>query len=305
MAANVGEVPQLKLRKWLSQWSADKKQVIVCAGVYDMITARIALAHGFKCLCLPNAATTVARTGVIGSESYSQDSAFELAQNIREMDEELPLIGELDKSLDIESVKAAVTESHNAGLAAIQIEDRVLTRCCKTDPKKNGASGEAFVESIRAAKAERVHIGSDTVVIAKTNVVVYCPCDGCYSRAIKRLQMAVDAGADVVFMAGSSFSLPDLEKMTHRIFKGVPVMVSPYKTTTRQSQNAGAKIISYPELFTNALYQGASAHMRNFRASGEISALTTVRCPEKAEEMGGLRDLLEIGEENAGDVRRR
>lgn len=286
----------LKLREWLSDGLGDKKQVVVCAGVYDMLTARIALAQGFKCLHLSNAATAMARSGVIGSEGLSQEFALELAKKIREIDQELPLIGELDRSLEVESVNAAVKRSHETGLAAIQLEDRLSDRCCKIDPQKNKASADTFLDSIQAAKEERLLIGSDMVIIAKSNVVVYCGCDGCFARAISRLQKAVDAGADVVLLAGSYISLSDMERVAQRAFKGIPVMVSPYNKTTEEAKSTGVKIISYPELFTRALYQGVLTTVRTSHVTGKVEIAKTVRCPDKTEDIGGLRDLLDAGD---------
>jgi hypothetical protein len=75
-------------------------------------------------------------------------------------------------------------------------------------------------------------------------------------------------------------------------------MRSVYGRMTEQMRGIGVKIISYPELFTNALFSGVSPAVRGFRVKGEIGAWTKVPKPEDGEDMGGLRDLAVRGRKN-------
>ncbi len=288
---------QVKLREWL----ADTEKTIICPGVYDGLTARVALAQGFGCLHLSNAATKIARTGLTDSALPPLDFVLQLAQTIRQIDKVVPLIVEVDSSLGIEAVKAAVTRSHQADVSAVLLDDRLPCQCSKKDQAKNGAIGKVYLDRIQAAADQRMCIGSDIVIIARTNILVSCGCSKCFSDAHARLQQAADVGADVVFMAGG----PDpreLEKITRHTFRNTPMMNAPYRSTTGQKMGRGVKIICYPDLFTHALYRGASNIVRGFHGTGEIGSMSTLPKPDDAGDMGGLRDLLTGAEPLGIDV---
>lgn len=68
-------------------------------------------------------------------------------------------------------------------------------------------------------------------------------------------------------------------------------MKAPYYSTTKNMQNLGVKILSYPELFTNTLLEGVSPAVQGFRTTGEIGPWKKVPNPGNAEDMGRLRGL--------------
>lgn len=81
------ELGQTKLRRWLT----DPEKTIVCPGVYDGLTAQIALSQGSECLFLCNAATTVARSALT-DPALSLESVLQLAYIIRKIDKVVPLM---------------------------------------------------------------------------------------------------------------------------------------------------------------------------------------------------------------------
>jgi 2-methylisocitrate lyase-like PEP mutase family enzyme len=268
---------QVKLREWL----ADENKAIVCPGVYDGLTARIALAQGFDCLYLSNAATTLARTALTDPALPSLEFVLQLAHTVRQIDKVVPLIAEVDNSLGVEAVRTAVTRSHHAEISALLLDYQLPRQCDKKDQAKDAAIENAFLGRIQATADERFRNGSDIVIIARTNMLVSCGCIKCYNNAIIRLQQAVDEGADVVFMAGG-LDLRALEKMARHTFKTVPIMAAPHKSTTGRNVSLGAKIICYPDLFTHAFYQGVSDIVRGFSAKGEVGSVSTVPKPDDA-----------------------
>lgn len=288
---------QTKLRDWL----ADEKKAIVFPSVYDGLTARIALAQRFECLQQSKAAIGLARTGVVGSVESSQDLVPDLARIIRRIDENVPLIGEVDKSLNAEAVKAAVARFHHAEFAAVQFDDDPCDRCSQKNLALTRACEDTFLHRIQAAAKERSRYGSDIVIIARTNVLLSCRCKKCISRSMILLRDAVEAGANVVSLP-SSFNFSEIEMMTRETFEGVAVMLAPYGISTKETQSLGAKMIPYPELFTAALFQGVSPLLRAFQAKGDIVNANVVPDPERPEMMGGLFGLtLDEGESNRDD----
>jgi 2-methylisocitrate lyase-like PEP mutase family enzyme len=145
---------------------------------------------------------------------------LELARATRRQDRNLPLIVEMDKSLHVEAVKAALTRSHHAERAAIQLDDGFSVRSIENFGRIREIEG-AFLDCIRAAVDSLFRIGSDIVIVARTNLLASCDCskghcNKCYSRAIKLLQNAAEIGADVVSFAGS-FGRSDVESVTREV----------------------------------------------------------------------------------------
>lgn len=82
-------------------------------------------------------------------------------------------------------------------------------------------------------------------------------------------------------------------------------MYKPQVLTVKQMQSVGVKIILYPELFTNALSEGAVRKLRHFKAKGEVLDARLVPNPHVPEDLGGLRALLGRDGGNAVDIPRR
>jgi 2-methylisocitrate lyase-like PEP mutase family enzyme len=277
---------QVKLRKMLQG-----NRAIVCPGVYDGLTGRIALAQGFECLHLSAAATRMARSGVLDPEEISDDSVVELAETLQQIDKDVPLFAEVDNSLDTEAVKEVLAQFHDTGIAALQLEDESAPPCAGENFAQTRAAANALIDRLQAAVDERSRLGSDIVIIAKTKMAWSCTCRKCFASAERLLQDAVEVGADVVFPAGLIKST-EVENMARKTFKGVATMRAPQTATTKDMQKSGIKIISYPELFTIGLLEGISSDMRDFRLTGGLGAMSKTPKPFEPKDMGGLRGLL-------------
>lgn len=85
-----------------------------------------------------------------------------------------------------------------SGVAALHIEDQVQTKRCGHLQGKELVDLPTFLSRIRAAAAARERLGSDIVLIARTDALAELGFD----EAVGRLKAAVEAGADVVFLEG-------------------------------------------------------------------------------------------------------
>jgi Phosphoenolpyruvate phosphomutase len=183
---------------------------------------KVALAHGLEYLHLPNATISAARTALFDSvpADASQEFVLELAHATRRQDRNVPLLVEMDKSLHVEAVEAALTRFHHAEIAAVQLDEGFLVRSTENFARIREIE-DAFVDRIRAAVDSLFRIGSDIVIVARTNLLASCDCSKghchkCYSRAIKPLQNAAKTGADVVSFAGS-LGRSDTESVTREV----------------------------------------------------------------------------------------
>lgn len=274
---------QTKLREWL----ADTKKAIVCPGVYDGLTARVALTKGFKCLHLRSAAVSLARSGLPDSGESSLEFVMDLAQTVQKIDRDVPLIGEADESLDVEAVKVLLARYHQAGIAAMQLDDRISGQCSKKNRKGNAIDEDTFLDRLQAAADERLRISSNIVIIARTNILLSCTCYDCWGQGLTRLERAIRKGADVVFMAGRIL-LQDVECLARKCFKDVPLMSTPQQAATSKVKSLGVKIVSCPELFTGAIYDGATYLVQGF---GEVRPVPEKTHLDDTTKLGGLRGL--------------
>ncbi|KAK7217345.1 hypothetical protein V2G26_005348 [Clonostachys chloroleuca] len=95
-------------------------------------------------------------------------------------------------------VSRTVEQYTRSGMAGLHIEDQVQTKRCGHLGGKEVVSRDVYFSRIRAAVNARKRIGSDIVIIARTDAL---QTHG-YDESIERLKGAYEAGADVAFFEG-------------------------------------------------------------------------------------------------------
>jgi 2-methylisocitrate lyase-like PEP mutase family enzyme len=174
-------------------------EILVCPGVYDGISGRIALNKGFKCLYMTGAGTVASRLGMpdIGIAGLTDMHAN--ASLIANLDPQVPLIADADTGYGNAVMCArTLTMYSRAGVAGLHIEDQVHAKRCGHLGGKELVSEEEFVMRIRAMAIARKQINSDIVIIARSDALQSFGVDA----AIRRCKSAVSAGADVAFIEG-------------------------------------------------------------------------------------------------------
>jgi methylisocitrate lyase len=110
-----------------------------------------------------------------------------------------PVIADADTGCGGPIMVARTTEQYSrSGVAAFHIEDQVQTKRCGHLGGKILEDKDTYVTRIRAAVQARQRIGSDIVIIARTDSI---QTHG-YEESVARLRAARDAGADVGFLEG-------------------------------------------------------------------------------------------------------
>lgn len=113
----------------------------------------------------------------------------------------MPLIADADTGYGSPlNVSRTVAQYINAGAAGFHLEDQVVNKKCGHLAGKECVSLEEYVSRIRAAVLTREKIGSDIVIIARTDALQQIGLDD----AIQRLKAAVAAGADVAFLEAAT-----------------------------------------------------------------------------------------------------
>lgn len=113
----------------------------------------------------------------------------------------IPLIADADTGYGGPIMVARTTEQYaRSGVAAFHIEDHVQTKRCGHLSGKQLVDTATYTSRIRAAVQARERIGSDIVIIARTDSLQQHG----YEESLARLRAARDAGADVGFLEGIS-----------------------------------------------------------------------------------------------------
>jgi 2-methylisocitrate lyase-like PEP mutase family enzyme len=94
----------------------------------------------------------------------------EHAEILANLDPTTPLIADADTGYGGPNMVArTVQQYHRSGVAALHIEDQIQTKRCGHLGGKQVVPVDIFVSRIRAAVAARKQLGSDLVVIARTD----------------------------------------------------------------------------------------------------------------------------------------
>jgi 2-methylisocitrate lyase-like PEP mutase family enzyme len=123
------------------------------------------------------------------------------AEMIANLSPSTPLIADADTGYGGPIMVARTTEQYaRAGVAAFHIEDQVQTKRCGHLGGKQLVDLPTYTTRIRAAVQARQRLGSDIVVIARTDALQSFG----YDESLDRLKAARDAGADMGFLEGIS-----------------------------------------------------------------------------------------------------
>ncbi|KAK6065660.1 hypothetical protein SCUP515_11102 [Seiridium cupressi] len=299
--------------------------ITVCPGVYDGFTARIALREKFECLYMTGAGTSVSRLGMPDLGILTMNDMVSNASMIASLDRKVPLIADADtgfggplmvasclfrSGLQPMFVTARTVKSYiSAGVAGLHLEDQVLSKRCGHLMGKEIVDEETFLGRIRAAviargemKAGIGEAAGDIVIIARTDALQLLGFD----VAVRRLQMAIDLGADVAFLEGPT-SVEQcrlaVEKLapTPVLLNMVPGGVTP-NFTAAEAKEAGFKLIIYPGLMLSAVYEACAS------VSAELKSTGTVRRSEGQGNMSpkavftvcGLNECMELDKKAGG-----
>ena len=175
-------------------------RIILCPGVYDGLSARIALHVGFDGMYMTGAGTTASKLGMadlgIATLSEMRENAAMIANLAPEGP---PLIADMDTGYGGPVVNARALQQYaNAGVAGFHIEDQILQKRCGHLQGKEVVDMESYITRIKACVVARQHIHSDIVIIARTDALQSKGYDEC----IARLRRARDEGADMGILEG-------------------------------------------------------------------------------------------------------
>jgi 2-methylisocitrate lyase-like PEP mutase family enzyme len=275
---------------------ADPDKIIVAPGVYDGISARLALDAGFDALYMTGAGTSMSRIGMADLGLATMTEMKDTATIIANLDPSIPLIADADTGYGgTLNVGRTVSSYITAGVAAFHLEDQVVSKKCGHLSGKEVVSQEEYISRIRAAVEMRTRMNSDIVIIARTDALQPLGMEA----ALSRLRAAVDAGADVAFLEAIS-QREEVETVTN-VFRGrAPVMYGmvqgskAYHMTAAEAKTMGIKIMIYAGACLMPTFKYVSQALKVLKKAGDYGRNGADLSPHQLFDVCGMQELLEF-----------
>ncbi|KAL4890048.1 Pyruvate/Phosphoenolpyruvate kinase-like domain-containing protein [Aspergillus ambiguus] len=285
-----------KLRRSLE----DPQSFIAAPGVYDGLSARIALSVGFDALYMTGAGTAASVHGQADLGICTLNDMRANAEMLANLSPSVPVIADADTGYGGPIMVARTTEQYaRSGVAGFHIEDQVQTKRCGHLGGKILVDRDTYVTRIRAAVQARRRIGSDIVVIARTDALQQHGYDECLAR----LRAARDAGADVGFLEG----ITSREQARQAVVDLAPWplllnMVEHGATpsiTAAEAREMGFRIVIYPFAAVGPAVKAIQEGMEKLKRDG-IPGLEKDMTPQMLFRVCGLDESVKLDEEAGG-----
>ncbi|KAI1295806.1 methylisocitrate lyase [Xylaria venustula] len=272
-------------------------KTLVCPGVYDGFSARMALAAGFECLYMTGAGVSMSRIGMADLGLATQTEMVDTAGMIANIDPNTPLIADADTGYGTAANVARTVERYiTVGVAGFHLEDQVVTKKCGHLKGKECVSLSEYLTRIKAAVEVRKRRGSDIVIIARTDTLATHGLD----EALRRLKAAVKVGADVVFLEAVS-TKEELEAYRdafhgtgvatlHNMVQGSP---RAYKLTPKEAEQYGIGIMIYPALCLLPAYASITSALRALK-EGKVEESYEGFPPAQVFQVCGMDEIQEL-----------
>ncbi|TGJ79977.1 hypothetical protein E0Z10_g8785 [Xylaria hypoxylon] len=273
---------------------------LICPGVYDGFSARMALAAGFKCLYMTGAGVSMSRIGMADLGLATQTEMVDAAGMIANIDPKTPLIADADTGYGTAINVARTVERYiTVGVAGFHLEDQVVTKRCGHLNGKECVSLGEYLSRIKAAVEVRKRRRSDIVIIARTDSLATQGFD----EALHRLKAAIKVGADVVFL--EAIKTKDQLEAYCDAFRGTGVatlynMVQGstvgYKITPKQAEQYGLGIVIYPGLCLVPAYLSITNALRALK-EGTVEESSERVAPQEIFQVCGMNKIQELDRE--------
>ncbi|KAL3420035.1 hypothetical protein PVAG01_08534 [Phlyctema vagabunda] len=285
-----------KLRNFIE----NSNETLLCPGVYDGFSTRIALSVGFDALYMTGAGTTASRLGHADLGIATQADMRAHAEMIANIDPRTPVIADADTGYGGPIMVARTVEQYaRAGVAGLHIEDQVQTKRCGHLGGKDVVDLDVFASRIRAAVEARKRIGSDIVIIARTDSLQ----GKGYDEAIRRLRFVRDLGADVGFLEG--MTSVDMFRSAVKDLAPWPLLLNMVEggitptVSVAEAQEIGLRIIIHPLASITAAYQPIKDQFEKLKTTGRMDHDPKLT-PQFIFNVCGLKESMAVDAEAGG-----
>jgi 2-methylisocitrate lyase-like PEP mutase family enzyme len=289
--------------KRLRELLSDRSKIILCPGVFDGLTARIALAQKFDALYMTGAGTSISKLGWADLGMATLNDMVDNASMIASLDPSVPLIADADTGYGGPvMVTRTVIQYARAGVAALHIEDQVQEKRCGHLLDKQIVDREIYYSRLRAAVAARNELGSDMLIIARSDARQTQGLD----EAVERLQEAVKIGVDIIFC--EAMQSKEEAKKVCEIFGDTPCLLnmvsggSTPEISVNEARDLGFRIIIYPGACIEPILSAVSNELTRLQTEGTSSLKDFGQGAKKVFNLSGLQECIEIDRKAGGQA---
>ncbi len=257
---------------------------LLCPGVYDPLSAAMAVQAGFEAVYLSGASIAYTQLGGPDLGLMSMTEVADVLARIRER-VDVPVIVDADTGWgNALNVERTVRVFERAGASAIQLEDQAFPKRCGHLQDKSLVPAREMAGKIRAAVAIR----QEALIVARTDAVAV---EG-FAAALDRAEAYAEAGADVLFIEAPE-SREQMQEIVARFGQRLPLlanMVEGGKTPMSSVAELGAmgfRIVIFPGGTVRALAHMLRTYFATLRADGSTQAYR-----DRMLDFTGLNDLL-------------
>jgi len=267
--------------------------VVMAAGAFGPMPAKLAEQAGFKAVYMPGGGTALNRLGVadLGLITMSEmvDNAAAIARSVS-----VPVIADADTGFgSVLNVQRTVMEYERAGVAAIHIEDQAFPKRCGSLPGKTLVSLEEAAQQIRAAVDARSD--PDFMIIARCDALLVEGMDA----VVKRGRAYLEAGADMLFIESARTreeiaQIPQCLPEALHLFNLPTSGKTPYLSADEVSA-FGYKLMILPNFTALAAIKAMREVLEEIHATGSVSGILK-RCAsfDTFTQLGGLAQFQQV-----------
>lgn len=271
--------------------------MVVAPGVFDGLSARIAVEAGFAACYLSGGA--VARSS--GVPDLGLLTMTEVLARVREVCDAVPVpvIADADTGYgNALNVARTVTEFERLGVAGLHLEDQVQPKRCGHYAGKRLVDTAEMVGKLHAALDARHD--SDLVIVARTDALAVEGEDAALARA----QRYADAGADMLFVEA-----PTSREQIARIAAAldVPLLINMFAggrtplLTAGELAGLGYKVMIVPSDLQRAAISGMRRAAAELAAHGSTAALgDAIACFDERDRLVDLAGYQRLDEKYRG-----
>ncbi|MBS0246224.1 MAG: oxaloacetate decarboxylase [Proteobacteria bacterium] len=259
-------MPEKKLRARLAS-----PPILVAPGVYDPLTALIAVQVGFEALYVSGAAIAYTKLGRPDIGLVSLSEVVDTVTLIRDRVDAYLMVDADTGYGNALNVERTVRLLERAGASAIQLEDQDFPKRCGHLDDKALIPAQEMAGKIKAAVDSRQ--SRDTLIIARTDAVGV---EG-FDSAVERVAMYREAGADMLFVEAPR-ERGELARVIERVGTSVPLMANMVEggktpiVPAHELEKLGFSMVIFPGGIVRALAKKAQEFYGGLKADGTTDA---------------------------------
>jgi 2-methylisocitrate lyase-like PEP mutase family enzyme len=279
-----------------------RKPILLAPGVYDALTASLAMQAGHEVLYLSGAALAYTRLGRPDIGLVTMSEVVDTIALIRDR-VATPLIVDADNGFgNALNMQRTVRMFERAGVNALQVEDQAFPKRCGHLSDKRLISSSEMVGKVKAALDAR-H-SDETLIIARTDAVAV---EG-FDAAMARAAAYAEAGADMLFVEAPG-SIAELSKIRAALGSKVPLManmVEGGKTPilpAAELEAMGFALVIFPGGIVRAIAPAAQAFYAALRGEGTTASIRSQMFSfDELNAVIGTPEMLELGKRFEGET---